>query len=554
MGLLELPCDLLGAWLVPLLHMADVVRLTACCKESSVAVSDLLRSARLQKVRGGPDIEACLLWANKRNIRFGELEIDYSHYHQLVNAQSINFPGNYKNIALIFDKHSMDDTKHSLDRDMKTMIAERIQTLSAYGGADVSAEWRSVETALWNLRALSYTVKDFHGCDEQRLIKLILNNTLLAKVAVNASLGNGAEFFKALLTRRGTLVDLSLSACRPSLVHCYLACIGTTCPALRRLTLESYQEEEQGDGLVDLAEGCQQLEELTLTNVDVSEGSFTVLIQRCPRLCVLRVWEGFLRDANLLQLHRHGVPMRDLEPFWMVDSTQTVDACASTLASVVAFRITYSSRWHTAVYALSHMTRLHSLCLHGREADILPHVALHCPHIKVLRLTRDDKDKYTPAIAAALIAVLPSLRNLEELHWMATSRFGDSGLYAVAEHCPRLRALTCRCVYVTDVGLTAVLQRCASLRVLTFSCSPKDRVSNAFLRAVAMYGTNLQELRLPSKEDARRFDLGVVAAMVQACKYLRVLRVSDSLLSNLQAKLEGVRQGRLRRLRIESPW
>jgi hypothetical protein len=373
-------------------------------------------------------------------------------------------------------------------------------------------------------------------------------------VAVNASLGNGAEFFKALLTRRGTLVDLSLSACRPSLVHCYLACIGTTCPALRRLTLESYQEEEQGDGLVDLAEGCQQLEELTLTNVDVSEGSFTVLIQRCPRLCVLRVWEGFLRDANLLQLHRHGVPMRDLEPFWMVDSTQTVDACASTLASVVAFRITYSSRWHTAVYALSHMTRLHSLCLHGREADILPHVALHCPHIKVLRLTRDDKDKYTPAIAAALTAVLPSLRSLEELHWLATSGFGDAGLYAVAKHCPRLRALTCRCVDVTDAGLTAVLQRCASLRVLTLSWSPKDRVSNAFLRAVATHGTNLEELRLPSKGDARRFDLGVVAAMVQACKYLRVLRVSDSLLSNLQAKLEGVRQGRLRRLRIESPW
>jgi hypothetical protein len=482
------------------------------------------------------------------------LEIDYSHYHQLVTTQSITFPGNYKSIALIFDKHLINDTNHSLDRDMKTMIAERVQTLSAYGGADVSAEWRSVETALLNLRALSYTVKGFHGCDEQRLIKLILNNTLLAKVAVNASLGNGAEFFKALLTRRGTLVDLSLSACRPSLVDCYLACIGISCPALRRLTLESYQEGEQGDGLEDLAEGCPLLEELTLTHVDVSEGSFTVLIQRCSRLCVLRVREGFLRDANLLQLHRHGVSMRDLESFWMVDSTQTVDACATMLASVVAFRITHSSRWHTAVYALSYMTRLHSLCLHGREAYVLPHVALHCQHIKVLRLTRDDKDKYTPAIAAALIAVLPSLLNLEELHWMATTGFGDAGLYAVAQYCPRLRALTCRCVAVTDVGLTAVLQRCAGLRVLTLSWSPKDRVSNAFLGAVTTHGTNLEELRLPSKEDARRFDLDVVAAMVRACRHLRILRVSDSLLSNLQSKLEGVRQGRLRRLQIESTW
>jgi hypothetical protein len=404
------------------------------------------------------------------------------------------------------------------------------------------------------LRNLLTFTADCYGEMSGWAADVICQNFFLKRVKLVARELLSPSVFAALLARRSTLTHFTLLV-TDGLNDALFEQVAGSCPGLLNLEIGDLGTGLMlavSQGIVSVAQGCPNLRELKVYNGVLSDDAANqALLRGLSNLSVLDVLGAnmLLSDALLQTLAecRSDAPfLTDLEIVWNVQRTDTVTQASvviNNLRRLMLFSAYPPPPVGALLTGLAQLSRLEDLTLKVLglpTSKLVSAVAQGSPNLRSISVNCAWQD----SAEAGLIEVAQYCPLLEKVH-SDRGTISDALLQALAQHCPRFRALSSVSgrSTLTAAGLLALVQGCPLLATLDLCADAA--LDDTVLHALSQHSYYLEKLRLSEVTDES------VVQLVASCKHLNTLWCGDAKLSpDLEQRLLQMSRARGRQLNI----
>lgn len=286
-----------------------------------------------------------------------------------------------------------------------------------------------------------------------------------------------------------SIASITLKRNTASATALSLAFIASNIPKLKRCNV--WCNGTVDDSILQLVQGCPDLEEVRLLNGSYTDNAITALSQHCPLLRTLYLHSNSITDVSIQALCHHCPNLRFVSLYWCLQLTD---------ASLLALGETYS--------------HLQSIDITGCyfSNDALISFAECCHDLRSIALSCED---ITGNGLAALWTANPNIR---EVRIIDSDTLADSDIILLSHKCSKLQELCIKwCRRITDDAVVAVAEHCPELKSIDVSyCC---QLSNDALIALSTHSRKLESINISG---IRAITLVGVDALVCCCPLLRV--------------------------------
>lgn len=544
----QLPADLIGAHVVSLLGVADMVLLDTSAAGSQETKQQL---RTIFKYTFPVDVSNCCTYNSNVWNWFWSRSMPISNIVTFV----FMFEMIGLNVELTRSPVQLILANENIVEDKKFQVFDSVEIADNVTSVCLMVKQQNMDSVVALLRRLRNVIsfQDTVGsvrsiADALRVVEAMPHLTdLCLEVDLNDALVD------AIVAKGATLRRLSLFSGTLRTNHYLL--IADRCQGLTSLTLEDNINKESHhmsrSGLAAIAQKCRQLRHVSVSSKgDVSDEILLLFAAYSTELCTYHGYEvTILSDAALTALANNCPHLTQLNAMWGVTSVETIYhavpllqkirhltlfAPDSNATSNVDPSTTALAAVTSALHdALGYLRDIEALKMSGFidiSAESLHNISQHCCWLREFDLTKCSLEA-TAETPSALAAMARRNTKLEKVSLCGRNILTDEVIEALGTSCPRLHILQCACddtaSTVTDAAVVTLAAGCRRLKVLTGLSGPDQ--TDVSVLALVLHCPKLQHADFSHSPAVTE---SALVQLVESIFPLRILHVKHETISD----------------------